>query len=80
MLVYNNYGTIENGYIYGADVEVIPEYSTDANSYGFTVVGKRKVIDLYITDRCKGAIQNYRAQHHSKNGKADLQYICKDRP
>lgn len=31
LLVYNNYGLIENGYIYGEDVEVIPEYSGDSN-------------------------------------------------
>lgn len=31
MLVYNNYGLIENGYIYGEDVEVDPEYAADSN-------------------------------------------------
>lgn len=31
MLVYNNYGLIENGYIYGEDIEVNPEYAADSN-------------------------------------------------
>lgn len=46
MLVYNNYGTIENGYIYGADVEVIPEYSTDANiGMVFTYGSSRSIVN-----------------------------------
>lgn len=31
MLVYNNYGLIENGYIYGEDIEINPEYAADSN-------------------------------------------------